>query len=213
MKRLLVPLLIGPLLAGCMGSAPPVPRDHFYRLQVSGPATSRAEAPFPGVMLVDRLGANGLLRERPLLYSASGAQFEVQQYNYHYWTDPPPRMLQDQMVSYLRRGGIAGAVVTPEMRIRADYQISGKVKRLERLLGGGPPRVAVEIELSLIRLSDDSLVLVDSFAEQELVAGDDVKSAIVAINRATGRIFDRFLSRALRAAPRGAGVPQEAQRN
>jgi ABC-type uncharacterized transport system auxiliary subunit len=164
-------------------------------------------------MLVEQLGADGLLRERPLLYSLSGASHEVQQHNYHYWTDAPPRMLQDQMVSYLRRGGIAGSVVTPEMRIRADYRISGKVKRLERLLGGGPPRVFVEVELSLIHLSDDRLLLVDNFTEQEPVADDSVKSAIVAINRATGRIFELFLSRALRAAPRGAGIPQAARRN
>jgi len=213
MKRLLVPVLIGLALAGCMGSAPPVPRDHYYRLLVSGPATIRAEAPFPGVMQVEQLRADGLLGERPLLYSLSGAPHEVQQHDYHYWTDTPPRMLQDQMVAYLRRGRVAGAVVTPEMRIHADYRISGKVKRLEQLLGGGPNRVFVEIELSLIRLSDDRLVLVDNFTEQEPVADDDVDSAIVAINRATSRVFGRFLARALRTAPHGAGIPQAARGN
>jgi len=213
MKRLLVLTALGPLLAGCLGSAPPVPRDHYYRLVVHGPETGRTEAPFPGVMQVDQLQADGLLRERPLLYSRSGASHEVQQHNYHYWNDAPARMLQDQMVAWLRRGGIAGQVVTPEMRIRADYQVSGKVRRLERLLGGGPPRVAVELELSLIRLADDRLMLVDSFAGQERVADSSVAAAVVAINRVTGRIFQRFTTQALAAAPNGPGIPQAARGN
>ena len=184
-----------PLMAGCFGSAPPVPRDHYYRLLVSSPEAFYLQNRLTGVMRVELLQADGLLRERPLLYSESGASHEVQQHNYHYWTDAPPRMLQDQLVSYLRRSNIARSVVTPDMRVRADYQVSGKVKRLERLLGGGPPRVFVEMELALVRLSDNALLLVDNFADQELEVGKDVGAAIIALNKATGRLFDRFLKR------------------
>ncbi len=205
MTRHFFPLLIIPLLAGCLGSAPPVPRDHYYRLLVSSPADISAQGRLASVMRVELLQADGLLRERPLLYSESGAPHEVQQHNYHYWTDAPPRMLQDQLVTYLRHSNIARSVVTPDMRVRADYQISGKVKRLERLLGGGPPRVFVELELALVRLSDNALLLVDNFAEQEPEAGNDVGSAIIALNKATGRVFRRFLSRAQRASSPMAG--------
>lgn len=212
MTRFLLPLLIIPLLAGCFGSAPPVPRDHYYRLLVSGPVETVADIQLAGVMRVELLQADGLLRERPLLYSESGASHEVQQHDYHYWADAPPRMLQDQLVAYLRHSRIARSVVTPDMRVQADYQISGKVKRLERLLGGGPPRVFVEMELALVRLSDNALVLVDNFAEQEPEGGDGIGSAIIALNKATGRIFDRFLRRARTAsAPlHGAPVPVNA---
>lgn len=205
MIRLFIPLLMIPLLAGCLGSAPPVPRDHYYRLLVSGPTESSLSSKLGGVMRVEIFQADGLLRERPLLYSESGSPHEVQQHDYHYWTDAPPRMLQDQLVSYLRRSHIARSVVTPDMRVRASYQISGKVKRLERLLGGGPPRVFVEMELALVRLSDNALMLVDNFAEQESEDGDDVGSAIIALNKATGRVFDRFLAQALRAFTPMAG--------
>ena len=207
MKRALLPLLIAPLLAGCLGSAPPVPRDHYYRLLVPAPAARSAQPLLPGVLTVELLQADGLLRERPLLYSESGSSHEVQQHDYHYWTDAPPRMLQDQMIAYLRRSGMATSVVTPDMRIRAHYQVSGKVKRLERLLGGGPPRVFVEIELALVRLTDDRLILIDGFSEEVAVTSDGVAAGIVALNLATGRIFDRFLARAAVAASQLAGGP------
>jgi ABC-type uncharacterized transport system auxiliary subunit len=86
------------------------------------------------------------------------------------------------------------------MRIRADYQVSGKVRRLERLLGGGPPRVFVEIELALLRLSDDRVLVVETFGAEAPAANESVEAAIVALNRATAEIFGRFLSQVRRAA-------------
>ena len=194
MKRLLLLAALAPFLAGCLGSAPPVPRGHYYRLLVPTPQAGAGAAPLPGILSVELLQADGLLRERPLLYSESGESYELQQHNYHYWNDAPPRMLQDQMVTYLRRSGVSRQVVTPDMRIRADYQVSGKVRRLERLLGGGPPRVFVEIELALLRLTDERVLVVETFSAEEPAGDETVDAAIVALNRATAEIFDRFLS-------------------
>ncbi len=203
MKKLLPVVLLAPLLAGCLGAAPPVPRDHYYRLLVPTPAQNAGAVPLPGIMVVELPQADGLLRERPLLYSESGESYELQQHHYHYWNDAPPRMLQDQMVTYLRRSGVSGQVVTPDMRIRADYQVSGKVRRLERLLGGGPPRVFVEIELALLRLSDEKVLVVETFGVEAPAADESVEAAIVALNRATARVFELFLAE-VRLASRDA---------
>lgn len=212
MKRFLPTLLLTSLLAGCFGSAPPLPRDHYYRLLVEAPAQTQSGAPLPGILTVQLLQADGLLRERPLLYSESGKSHEVQQHDYHYWNDTPPRMLQDQMITYLRQSGIAGAVVTPDMSTRPDYQVSGKARRLERLLGGGPPRVVVEVELSLRRLSDETLAVVDSYSEEEAAADNSIEASVEAMNRATARIFHRFLTQAIAAAGQ-LPDPQQAGRS
>ena len=188
------------LLTGCLASAPPVPQDHYYRLMLQTPARKVTEPVFPGVLSVEMLQADGLLRERPLLYSRSGTPHELQQYNYRYWTDAPPRMLQVQIVEYLRRSGLASVVVTPNMRVPADYQISGNAKRFEWLVGDGPTKVTVEIELALTRLSDSRLILVDSFTAEEAATDNAIEDSVVALNRATGRILDRFFERAIQAA-------------
>jgi ABC-type uncharacterized transport system auxiliary subunit len=200
MRQLAILLLAAPLLAGCLGSAPPVPRDHYYRLLVPTPAALRDVPMLPGVMTVELPKADGLLRERALLYSESGESYELQQHSYHYWNDVPPRMLQDQMVAYLRRGNVAHQVVTPDMRLRADYQVTGKVRRLERLLGATPPRVVVEMEFALQRLTDDSLLVVETYSAEETAADETVEASVVALNRATATIFDRFLSEVRLAA-------------
>jgi ABC-type uncharacterized transport system auxiliary subunit len=208
MKRLLLLTLLAPVLAGCLGSAPPVPRDHYYRLLVPMPAESGGAMLLPGVLTVELLQADGLLRERPLLYSTAADAAELQQHNYHYWNDAPPRLLQDQMVTYLRRSGVASLVVTPDTRVHAEYQISGKAKRFERLVGGGGSKVVVEIEFALLRFSDDALLVVDTYSAEEAAAGDSIEESILALNRATARVFDAFLSDVRLAATRSASLNQ-----
>lgn len=207
MRRLLLlgACLLG--LAGCLGSAPPVPRDHFYRILVPSPPRSHA-ALFPGVLSVAPLEADGLLRERPLLYSATGAAHEMQQHDYHYWIDPPPRMLQGQLVDYLRASGLAGSVVTPELRIAADYELIGRVKRLERLLGAGQPRVVVELELSLVAATGDRILVIETYSAEEPATDESIEASVVALQTALSEIFERFLDDAAwsrAAAQPGAG--------
>jgi ABC-type uncharacterized transport system auxiliary subunit len=188
--HILVPLL---LLSGCVNSAPPVPRDHYYRILV--PAPPRSEGPvLQGVVAVAPLEADGLLRERPLLYSATGQSYEMQQHDYHYWVDPPPRMLQLQLIDYLRRSGLASTVIAPDLRVQADYNLTGRIKRLERLLGGGPPRVVAELELALVENTSRQLILVRSYEAEVIAADESVAASITALNTALSRIFDTFLT-------------------
>lgn len=185
-----IPLL---LLSGCINSAPPVPRDHYYRILV--PALVRSEVPvLRGVVAVAPLEADGLLRERPLLYSASGQSYEMQQHDYHYWVDPPPRMLQLQLIDYLRDSGLANTVIAPDLRVKADYNLSGRIKRLERLLGGGPPRVVAELELALIENTTQRLILVRSYDAEVLAADESITASVTALNIALSRIFEDFLT-------------------
>ncbi len=222
MRRLGLLVLVLAGLAGCIGSAPPVPRDHYYRVLVAPPAQGDAARSatgqsatrpgatgimFPGVLSVARLEADGLLRERPLLYSATGRPHEMQQHLYHYWMDPPPKMLQAQLVDYLRASGLAKAVITPDLRVRPDYEITGRLKRFERLLGGGPTRVVAEVELALVETGRKQLLVVETYSAEVAAADDGVEASVLALAQALGRIFERFLAdatwsqTAFRAAP------------
>jgi len=232
MKHLSLIVLALAGLTGCLGSAPPIPRDHYYRIMVAPPSRTAASqtasiegatilgqpdlgrpdsgaaiVAYPGVLSVAQLEAEGLLRERPLLYSATGSATEMQQHDYHYWMDPPTRMLQLQLVDYLRASGLARSVVTPDLRIKADYEVNGRIKRLERLLGGGPARVVVELELSLVARPDNELIVIGIYSAEAIAGDDGVESSVLALNQALGQVFERFLADAtwsriaFRAAP------------
>ena len=199
MTRLALAILFTAALGGCLGSAPPVPRDHFYRIRVTTPLDT-AERHLHGVVSVRPLEADGLLRERPLVFGAKGRPHEMQQHDYHYWTDPPPRMLQGQLVDYLRRSGVARVVVTPDLRIRPDFEVLGRIKRLERLLGGREPQVSVELELGLIGRAENRLLVLDSYTVDLPVDDTSIGSSILAVNQAVAEICGRFLADARRTA-------------
>ena len=193
MRRLGFLVLVLAGLTGCLGSAPPVPRDHYYRILVVPPEPSTSIV-FPGTLSVASLEADGLLRERPLLYSPTGQSHEMQQHDYHYWIDPPPRMLQAQLVDYLRDSGLVTAVITPELRIKPDYEVTGRIKRLERLLGGGPSRVIAVIELAMVENRQNELLVVQTYSTDVMSADDSVEASVLALNQALTQIFERFVA-------------------
>jgi len=87
------------------------------------------------VEICSRLPLNPGVGQRPLVYAEAGARHALHQYNYHFWADTPPRMAQELTVDMLRAAQVAEPVVTPEVRIRADYELTGKIKLLEHIRG------------------------------------------------------------------------------
>ncbi len=193
MMRWVAMVLTGFVLAGCQGSSAPAPRDHFYRISVPPPTTA-SDTMLPGIVLVTRLDAEGVMRERPLTYSGGDGSLALQQYDYHFWIEPPTRLLQSQLADYLRKSGVAEAVVTPEMRVRPDFEVIGTIRRLERLLDGDPPRVVAELELALVDRSGDRLRVIETYAAEVQCTDDSVDAAVTAMNQAIGQIFGRFLA-------------------
>lgn len=192
MKRVVHIVLTAALLAGCGGSSPPVPADNFYRILISGPEARSTGMALSGVVSVTAFDADGLVRARPVLFTPSGESHAVRQHNYHFWADSPTKLLQEQLVGYLKKTGLAETVVTPELRVRADFELMGKIKRLERLVGDGAPRVIAELELSLVRLADRRLVVTNTYAVELPADGDSVSASVLALTEAVGRIFAAF---------------------
>ncbi len=209
MRRLVS--IIGPIIAacwaltGCVGSTGTVPPDHYYRITVNQPDQPAPSVAFPGVLSIATFDGDGLVRGRPVLFTTGGLQGTLRQHNYHYWVDSPSRLLQGQLAAYLKNSALAETVVTPAMRVRADYELIGKIIRLERVLGGGPPRVSVKLELSVVRLGDHTLVSTNTFSSEINCVDDSVGAAITAMNQAVGKIFNDFVASASRSDlwPRG----------
>jgi ABC-type uncharacterized transport system auxiliary subunit len=188
-------------LSACFGDAPPVPEDNYYRITLAAPPERSGGPLLAGVVLVEPFDADGLLRDRALVYSGDDPAGELKQHHYHFWTDAPPRLLQEATASYLRRAGIAESVVTPELRVPADLEVQGHLLRLERLLGGDVPRVAVELRLALVQADDGRLVAMNDYADEVACADDSVSAAVAAFNQALSGIYARFLADIERAAP------------
>jgi len=184
-------LLMTAVLGAC-GSAPPVPEDRYYRLQAvyaGGATTSKS---LPGTIEVDRFVADGLTSERPIVYSEAGQPNEVKAYHYHFWIKAPTVMLRDELVTFLREAKIADAVVTPAMRVQADYVLTGKIKHLEQVTGK-QNRTTIEVELGLRRPNDGKLMFLKSYRQENASGGPGVGAAVDSLNTALSIVYADFL--------------------
>jgi len=197
MSRRIQDHLLPPLLAiaiawvGCASG--PAPRDHYYRLETAAPA-ALASPKVAGTLEVERLRVETISQGRAMLYREASQPGEIEQYAYHHWVDPPGVMLRDDLVRYLREAGVAEQVVTPAVRVESDYVVSGRLVRLESILGGSDPSVVVEIELALTRQEGRKLLLLETYREERVAPGGGVTAAVAAYDQAVGAIFERFVA-------------------
>jgi cholesterol transport system auxiliary component len=190
MKRMIVraTLLLAVLALGAC-SAPPVPKEQYFRL-VANPAAEKVQHPIAGVVEVVPFAADGVAGERPLLFTANGTKLE--QRNYAYWTDVPVAMLRDQAIAYLRSAGVADKVVPSELRIGGAYRIQGDIKRLEQAVVDKKSTGIIEIELSLIDEDNDQLVVSKVYHSEQPAADDSIDSAVAALGAGLDDILTRF---------------------
>ena len=193
LKRILVQsiaLLAAGLGLAC-GSPPPVPEDHYYRLQAVYAAEPSSRKIFPGTMEIDRFVADGLTSERSIVFSESGKPNQVNAYHYHFWIKPPTVMLRDEMVSFLRNAAIADAVVTPEVRVQAQHVLTGKIKHLEQITGE-PSRTLLEVELSVRKPTDGKLLFLKTYRIENESSGG-VAAAVESLNTALSILYSDFV--------------------
>ncbi len=178
------------MVAACGGTAS-VPENHFYRLEVDAPAASGSRL-LNGVLEVDRLLATGALSQRAIVYRHQDNPHQLKAYHYHFWNEAPGILLQAELTAYLRAAGIANKVMTPEMRARPQYAVTGRVVKLERVVGGAP-KGAIEMNLVLRRLSDSTILTSRSY-NRDVTPTDETLTALVrALSAAAGDIFQEFV--------------------
>ena len=172
-------------LAGCAQAK--LPQDSFYRLSNSA-SVSPAVAPLDGTLVVPRFLSDGLLSERPVVFTLNNSPQRLQQYNYHFWVESPSRMIQELTVDYLRKAKLAPRVVTPEFRAPGDYELTGKIKRFEQV-HGRPPRAVVTLEFGLYRARDGHLLHLETYEKSIPLNDEDVGRATVAMGEAVQQIL------------------------
>jgi len=197
MKKLTVFATIAVLTAACSGQ-PPVPEDHFYRLPA--PATAESVSGLSaGAIFVEQFIADGVHRERAIVYAKHAASTELLQYHYQYWIDSPTRLVRDHLADYLRGGG-AAELVSTSPDIPAELSIFGRIRQFEIVEGQGGGEVVVGLEFRVDRAGRTAPLLVKNY-EERFVSGDDsMNGAVTAFGTALARIY-AHLAADIRATP------------
>ena len=181
-------LLFG--LAAC--ATPPLPEDHYYRLEVTAPSVTPATPTLAAGINVQRISMTGIYGERPLLYSSAKTPTELRQYHYHYWADSPARLIQEQLADYLRATQLAREVTASSNGAASAYQISGAVQRFEQRLDNNGARAYVVMDLSLQRTVDNQPLLSKRY-HADLPSRDNTPlAAAQGLSQALAQCFAKF---------------------
>jgi len=180
-------------LAGC-AAPPPLPDDVYYRLQLA-PSAQRFEAPrVAGLVVVQRPSAASVYTSRDLVYSDGAPHLQLSHYHYHHWADPPPQLLQQGLVDYLRSANFAPNVTVEAGRMIPAYRISGIVRRFERQKAESGWQAAVALELRADPVDSERPLLLQQYETVIAAEGDGMEATVKAFSKATGTLFDRFLA-------------------
>jgi len=182
MSRRLV-LVAAFALAAC--SADPVPLNSYYRVDAATPP-ARVGGPIQGVAEVPPMRGEGIVNDRAILYRVSSS--ELRQYSYHFWADGPTAMLQGELVDALRGAGAFTSVVTPDMRVNRDYEVLGRVAKLEHDTVGGSAKVVIEVEISVRNVRDGRQVLLKTYTAEAPASSTSVPDAVAAFSQAFSKI-------------------------
>jgi len=191
-KSIWAVLVLMPVLSAC-ASAPPVPEEHYYRLQAEFASTPMSHKLFAGTIEVEPLVGEGLVNERFIVYSERDKPNQLKAYHYHLWNETPSIMLGSELISFLRASNVAGQIVTPALRVRADYVLNGRIKRLERIVGESN-RTMIALELALRSATGGKLVFLNEYRHENDALGPDIASAVDALNTSLTIIYSDFLN-------------------
>ncbi len=181
------------LMVGCASSGP-VPENSFYRLVELNPQPIQGEQPLDGLLLVERVKASGILRERALLYSRDGSPEAVKQHHYHHWIDLPASLIREQLVTYLRQSNTAPFVATSTRSQTPRYQLGMELKKLERrLLESGGVEVEVALRVEVVTASRDQPLLLKDYSSKRRHDDSQVLSSVREINKALAEIYGELV--------------------
>lgn len=146
MCRMPVLTLVFTSIVACVNT-PSIPEDHFYRLPdiVSVDTIELSGVESIGVAQVK---AEGLYRERSLLYLFETNPLELKPYHYRYWTLPPAELIQEHMIRFLRTALPGKKVQRYSAGDAVDAVINTRILRFERVIHDNSASVIINLEFS-----------------------------------------------------------------
>ena len=169
-------LMLAMLVAGC-GAARPV---KYYVLDVNPAPVSSASAQIPVTLLVARLVASHLYHDDRLVYGSGPVQLGT--YEYDRWAEPAADMVQNMLVTVLRRQGQFRSISKVTSNVRGEYVLRG---HLFAMYGVDQPELVARftLQLELYDPATRTTVWSQIYTHDEPVQGKNVPAIVEAMDR------------------------------
>ena len=171
----------------------PLPGDTFYRLKIdAGSVSNLTGSPWTDKTIqVAKFRGSGLYRERAIAFSDHD-EVIVKQHRYHLWIDSPERMLQNELIRYLRAAGAAPRISGSEAATDG-FIIRGQIHQMDQVVEGGAISATVILAFELVGRGPAPPIFSREYRESRVVSSDEMRVTAVAMSDAVRAIFERFV--------------------
>jgi ABC-type uncharacterized transport system auxiliary subunit len=147
-----------------------------------------------GTLGVPPLQGSAIYRERYVLYAEATTPQRLGRHHYHYWVDPPLKLVRRHLVDYLRQRQVATLVAGDDLDVRAEVEIRLQLRAFERILSAdGSVRVRAAFDAQVRRRGQREPLLLARYAGEELAQGDGVSASVAAFERVLERLYGELL--------------------
>jgi ABC-type uncharacterized transport system auxiliary subunit len=201
MTARLAVLAIAALVAGCLRSRT-VPPIEMYRLLPTAAETSTVTTPAAivdlpeGSLAVARYITPGLYGQRGIVYRVGESGYAT--YPSREWAIPLGEMLGRRTADLLQEQPLlqGGALFDPPTRRAFTHLWRGTVREFEEIDRGNNVFVAVNLEASLIRVDDDSILWSGAARVERAVPNGTIEGIIAGLSSATDEVVFALLDSA-----------------
>lgn len=190
-------------LAACgLTPSKPPPSDVFHGIPYKAPAMVLKKTVLKGVLGVERPQTDGTHDDRAILYTDADRPYSLQKHIYHFWQNSPTILLQERMYHYLSNATFATKVVRFDAGVHADYILSSRLVKFERLVSKarGTDQVIIGIELRITDANYTKEVVQNKYYEFKINSerhsdiNETMHASVVAFGKAFGMTMDKFVA-------------------
>jgi len=165
------------VLAGCVTARSP----RYYYLNAPSVEPQAGAQQFPVTILVGRLSAPRVLRDDRVVYGMTDVELGVDEY--HRWSEPPTEMIEELLVTLLRRSGQYKSVQKISSTARGDYLLRGHLTSFNEIDSANGIVARFNIQLELFDQKNGVVVWSQPYSHDEPVAKKTVSAVVESLQK------------------------------
>lgn len=181
------------ILTACFGGSTSIPDDHYYRL----PELVAIKMTTPllnGTLSVKRVITYGIYGERTLIYTDENNRNKLNRYHYHHWEKSPSKLIQDNIVQYLKSSGIAQNVISYSQNTHADYLLEAELISMHRDITSKDYMADITINIQIYNKSNGAIYINKRYRSKITANSNELVSTIDAFGLSLKTIYDKLIT-------------------
>ena len=170
-------VVIACVFAGCVKARSP----RYYYLNAPSVQPQAGAQQYPVTILVGRLSAPRVLRDDRVVYGMTDVELGVDEY--HRWSEPPTEMIEELLVTLLRRSGQYKSVQKISSTARGDYLLRGHLTSFNEIDSPTGIVARFNIQLELFDQKKGEVVWSQPYSHDEPVAKKTVSAVVEALQK------------------------------